>query len=144
MRRLFAGIAPLVMALLLIGGTFGGTDEVSAVEADHGFIVPATHAVGTVTGMAAWCSTMSYVDILLEQALIPQNVGRYQEIMTEEMEVKCFDVRFYEDTPGFPVAFVKHIKTVETSTGHLLEIWKVVDRSGTFGYTWTSHDGQGV
>jgi hypothetical protein len=137
MRKLLAGIAPFIVALLLTVGVN------SHARAEYPFAVPATHEVGTVTGMIAWCSTIEYMDALVEQTLIPQNNERYLEIMTQEDGFDCYDLRYYNGSP-IEVSYVKHMRTITSVHGRLIEIWQVVDGAGTFGYTWTSHAGQGA
>jgi len=140
MRKLLAGIAPFLFAVVFFGGTLGVN---SHARAEYDFAVPASHEVGTVTGMIAWCSTMEFMDVLVEQTLHAMNDERYREIMTQEDAIECYDLRYYNGSP-IEVAYVKHMKTFTNAFGRLVEIWKVVDGVGTFGYTWTSHDGQGA
>lgn len=139
MRKLLAGITPFFLALMLVMGV----NSHAQAGGYNGYIVPTTHEVGTVTAMVAWCLTMPFMDMLIEQALITQNDVRYLEIMTEEDDFKCYDVRYYGRSP-LEVAYIQYMKTVEVFRGRLVEIWQVVDTQGAFAYTWTLHHAQGA
>lgn len=146
MRRLIAGIAPLVVALMFtFGGTLGvqagGTDHITAAERDNGFITLASHEVGNEMSIVAYCMAMKWIDFLMEQAIIPANSDRYREIMVEEENIPCVDHRFWNEPPLF-MLMEEYQKTITTNAGLVLEVWKVVDTSGIVAYTWVIHKGQ--
>ena len=138
MRRLLAGIAPWIIALVFIIEGWGGAQ---AVEAEQGFVRYASHHEGKVTALVAFCKEEAGIDQVMEEAVVPNDAERYQFLMVQDVTLECYDVRFL-GYPPLRVTLEKHLRTVTTVEDLVLEVWRAVDSAGVPVYTWIAHHGK--